>query len=1557
MAGANDYSLQIQAILDMTNPEQQLKAFTDLAKRSLGGSFKLTGLEESLRTSITDLDTLETKLKAIKDLSQVQVESASYRAIPNTDSEGKVIPKDTEGAGSTWTATRLNASYVDANQNVHQLTYAYNDLLKSYELDQEKVIQNTGKQIAEIEKQAAVQKQADIAKQTMLDQYEAKYDMLILKAREAGVTSQTPGMASAQNQINDFFTAANKGTQSTQQLALAWKDIEYVMRTVITDEEQYTKTIDAAITKQAELATLVKESQASVMAVAPRNADMSSNQSAVSNISAESARLDDLIKAKASLQEIELQVGKVNTATQQLVVTNKEYVELIRMIAQEENTFQTDKANSLNKLEVTLASNNAAAKDPGVIYSAQQYQNALNGVNSSGQKVAVTSEQINKLGQRFDVSWSKAMSTTKAGLGNFVYEMGIAIQRTIEWTVAVGGLYAIINSFKDGITYMKEYNKALTDLEMVTGYSKEQASALGQSYNKLATELGTTTLEVAKNALVWQRQGKSAEDSAILMKNSMMMSKIAAIDSGEAANYLTGIMNGFQMSAKDTTSAMEKILAISNSTKTSAAVSFSELSQAMEKSSNSAKQAGITFDQLLSYIAVVSTSTRKSADSIGQSFTMMVARMENIKAGATEEGMAINDVDKVLTKHGFNLRNVIDGSIRPLGEVIDEVGQKWKTMDTFEQGQLATAIAGTRQRENFIALMSHYGDALAYQKEQLTATGLLQDRYAKYLDSTEAATNRLTAAWEKLATGVSSGGIVKQFTDFGTLLLNIVNSAGLLNTILATLAMVGFVSLKVSLADLIPYLGLYIAEMWDSIAATVSFETITGTLFIGALVLAFGSLVGAVVKANSSMKELYQTMESTSVALNSSQTDLKDLATRYEVLANKQNKSEQDIEDLINIQTILNQNYGAVTKGVDVYTAAIDNNSKAINENIKKIKELGQEQVKDWLIQNEAAYDASIRAKRNNNLVAYNENGVSVVSRMTKKEELALDLEKMATEKEADGFWHTRYASLKEEIDAGQKIITTYENQKNALALLQIQQRAAGTTPKYYQNMPINHDSQYDFATSLKNLQDAIKPTEDILASYNAELGLNGDQLSQLIKIDPDYINLVKEENGILVLNTQALKDKNIQIIQDAIDVLTAKLATDENNQSLRDGLKLLQDYLVLAKNDVGSKKAQADALKAQAEQESAYQAILKDTIDMLKNRAEQQKQALQDQLNNYKDIIDAEKNRLDQLKQEVDYQDALAQKNEDLASIETQLAALQFDNSEEAKAKRLKLEEQQSAKIKEINKAENDQSIVVQKQALDTEYDNYKKQIDDRIRAIDDYLKQTGSIEQQAKDMLARDWQGTTDMVANYMKTVAGGYDQFMKDMLAATVKNAQDAATAIESALQGVAGASFGSGLEGSNLNAGVDGGLLGQGGFTGFQNNNGGNSNSVTTSPSDLGYYGSGGVYAVNHSPYLSYHDGGTVGGLPQLQTQEEFAKLLKGEFVATPSMMDNFIGRTLPAFVSNIVGGNSSGDVQMTFNVAGSMDKSVIPDIKAMILETLNKANRNRGNFGNAFNYSL
>ena len=219
------------------------------------------------------------------------------------------------------------------------------------------------------------------------------------------------------------------------------------------------------------------------------------------------------------------------------------------------------------------------------------------------------------------------------------------------------GINKVIQSGKKAVSTVKEFNDIKTDLAMATGENKTYINDLMQDYNALGQELGAITSDVALSADTWLRQGRSMSDTSQLIKDSMVLSKDAQMDSEQAAEVLTATLNGFQMNA-DQASHINDVL---NSIDLKSASDAGGIGQALTKVASQANNAGVSLEKTAAMIATIKDVTQDSDDSIGTGLKSIFSRMNQIKAGKfvdSETGESLNDVEKVLKKVGISMRDV-----------------------------------------------------------------------------------------------------------------------------------------------------------------------------------------------------------------------------------------------------------------------------------------------------------------------------------------------------------------------------------------------------------------------------------------------------------------------------------------------------------------------------------------------------------------------------------------------------------------------------------------------------------------------------------------------------------------------------------------------------------------------------------------------------------------------------------------------------------------------------------------------------------------------------------
>ncbi len=329
-----------------------------------------------------------------------------------------------------------------------------------------------------------------------------------------------------------------------------------------------------------------------------------------------------------------------------------------------------------------------------------------------------------------------------------------------------------------------ELDKQGTDLRMVTGESYEDISRFIDNYNVLAKELGSTTTQVLNASSEWLRQGKSVQETQELIRQSMILSKVGAMDADTATKRLTSTMMGYGLAVSDVAGVVDRLTAVDMA----AAVSADNIAEALSHTASSASLAGLSLDKIIAYLTVVQETTQKSASVVGESFKSIFARMGKVTNGDAVDdlGENISGVESTLRSLGIELRKSED-EFRNFDEILDEVGNKWATYSTVVQRQIATAFGGVYQSENFLALMNNYEKVAKYMDVSANAAGTAEKKFNAYQESVEAHYNTMIASAEALSKKTVPTELLNGLMDAGTAVMDFATSTNLLSTALTGL--------------------------------------------------------------------------------------------------------------------------------------------------------------------------------------------------------------------------------------------------------------------------------------------------------------------------------------------------------------------------------------------------------------------------------------------------------------------------------------------------------------------------------------------------------------------------------------------------------------------------------------------------------------------------------------------------------------------------------------------------------------------------------------------------
>ncbi len=315
---------------------------------------------------------------------------------------------------------------------------------------------------------------------------------------------------------------------------------------------------------------------------------------------------------------------------------------------------------------------------------------------------------------------------------------------------------------------------------MATGENYAETMKLVKGYNAFGKVLGATTTEMTDGADAWLRQGHSIKDTNTLIRDSMILSKVANLDSADSTKYLTSAMKAYGIAVEDVLGVVDKLTSVD----VVSAVDAGGLAEGMSKTAITAKQLGVELDELVAYLAVIGETTQDTMSSVGNALKTVFSRMANIKSGKLqfidEDGTIelLSDVEIVLNNLGIQLRDN-NNEFRDASIVLRETAEVWDKFGTVQQASISKSFAGVRHAEKFRALMENYSLVQKYVDASANSMGSAEKKFSAYLGSIEAKTKSLQAAFESLSFNAISTESIGSILDATTALIAFLDKTNL----------------------------------------------------------------------------------------------------------------------------------------------------------------------------------------------------------------------------------------------------------------------------------------------------------------------------------------------------------------------------------------------------------------------------------------------------------------------------------------------------------------------------------------------------------------------------------------------------------------------------------------------------------------------------------------------------------------------------------------------------------------------------------------------------------
>lgn len=380
-------------------------------------------------------------------------------------------------------------------------------------------------------------------------------------------------------------------------------------------------------------------------------------------------------------------------------------------------------------------------------------------------------------------------------------KLGDTMLNTIRWSITSSALNTITGSIQQAFYYSVDLDRSLNDIMIVTDKSSREMELFAKSANKAAKALGMSTKDYTDASLIYYQQGLSDKEVKSRTETTLKVAAVTGQSAETVSEQLTAVWNGYKVSAGESELYIDKLAAVAADT----ATDLEELSTGMSKVASAANVMGVGTDQLNAQLATIISVTREAPESVGTALKTVYARMSDIEAGLDTE-TSLGEYTSQMAQMGINVLDA-KGKLRDMGDVVEEIGGKWNTLNREQQVSLAQSVAGTRQYSRMMALFDNWDMYQESLTTSMESAGTLSRQHIKYLNSIEAHQEKVRTSAEGLYDTIFDSeqikGVYDTLSGIITLVDGLVKGLGGMPGILATIGMLVTTFGKQSIQNLI----------------------------------------------------------------------------------------------------------------------------------------------------------------------------------------------------------------------------------------------------------------------------------------------------------------------------------------------------------------------------------------------------------------------------------------------------------------------------------------------------------------------------------------------------------------------------------------------------------------------------------------------------------------------------------------------------------------------------------------------------------------------------------
>lgn len=585
------------------------------------------------------------------------------------------------------------------------------------------------------------------------------------------------GAKQAVKEQEKLVNAMAKGRESSEQARQAEEK-----RHQLTQDKAVNKALEEEYNLRRRIADKSKEIQLGID-TEKYSTQINSFQQQLSKFGIDSGEL--FLQASASLKQLEAAYNDMKFSDgDERLEHEKEYQKLLEKTKNLLTQVKGQKSNELisngdnrrisfvNELNNYLQKNTAMTKQ-----SKQQIIEWINTLNSADDMTRGTFDNLRAQFKGLD---AELRAANKLGL-SWADKFKQAVEKFGGWAIATGSVMEMWNLFRRMPKEVYNIDTSMTSLYKVTDETEKKYTEFLNNASSKAQDLGRSISGLVEQTADWAKLGFDIDQASELAQISSIYSNVGEVDDATAVSDLVTAMKSFNIEASDSITIVDSLNKLGNEFATDSAA----LGEGLKKSASALSLAGNDINQTLAMITG-GTEITQNASEMGNALKVLSMRVRGMKGeleALGEEYENVESISKIQTQilnQTNGAVNIFDknGNFKSTYEILKGISKVWSDISQVDQAALLETIAGKQRGNQISALIQAFQSGQiekAYEASVNSAGSAMQEQ-ERWMESLEAKTQQLEAAFQSLSSTVFDSDFLKVLVDSGITLTNVLDT-------------------------------------------------------------------------------------------------------------------------------------------------------------------------------------------------------------------------------------------------------------------------------------------------------------------------------------------------------------------------------------------------------------------------------------------------------------------------------------------------------------------------------------------------------------------------------------------------------------------------------------------------------------------------------------------------------------------------------------------------------------------------------------------------------------